>query len=733
MLLPTRRGARWRSAFVATAVVAMTVPASAGALTITSLKAGPVAPYSNPAALPFIPASSGPVAAPTPGASTLTADTNCAYGVVQPAIFVPDSITTYPGSGAPPAASASNARPVYNTDAPDTPLVQTTGTAGAFSDFCVAFRSTAAGTPTAGERVKDNLLELPVGVTAGIDATVKCSEEAFGRHKPNFDPITCPPQSIVGTAMVRLKVPAPVSPLTPDGTAVRDSPGRLYALETPAGQAARFGVGLVGGSRAVDLDGPGPGGNYAVADRATKFAIDVSQNGSATIGLLNQTDELAKVVPNAGGNPDGKGNNVVPIQLQGGAFRFWGSADAHPHGTSGTNPAAPWAANTKMATNFLRMPTTCSKDLTTKLTVNPYTAASASDVSWLAGDPAYYATATSSSAEFSTRLTGCESLPFDPSASIELTGDTKPGAHPGLKFSAVVPDGQEDLGGTTVVLPTGVATDLANVQNGCAPAVFLAGGCAADQIIGKVTAEISGVDSGQVGGDVYKVRVEGQTLPALGLALKGRFPLRVAGESRIDPSGRIINTFKDLPAFPQRALNLELFGGEKGLLQIPPNAVDICAVSSYDVTLVGQNGKSKTVSRPTTCGEKFRASIKGADTRRPYIHFSGAGATGKKVQSIRLTLPKGLTIAKNRIRSGSKIDKLELTVTGRTTRVRISKKSMRFSIPKPGSNGLRILTRKGTLNTSAKFRKRDNDMSVVARVVYTDGTKSNTTLPLERK
>lgn len=739
------RRARMRAALAAVIAATAVFPAAAGAATITDFKAGPVPSYNNGAGVPFIPAPApaGP-SAPTgnPGTATISADTNCTYGEVQTGLFVTESTPTWQGQGPAPAlgTTTSNVRAVYSTAGPDKPLTLSTQ-AGAYSDYCVAFRTTAAGHPhpsQGGERAKQTIVELPVGVAAAIDPQAKCSEADFKRHRDpeDYAPNTCARNTQVGTAMIRLRVPAPVTPLTPDGSTVRDSPGRVYALETPANQAARFGVVLLGGSRLVDGTAFGGNSNVQIPDRQTKFAIDVSQAGVATIALLNATDDLGVFVPNSGGTqangaPCAPGAIcTIPIQLHGAAFRFWGEASKHPHKA---NPADAAEAPTLMATDFLRMPTTCQKDLTSKLTVVPYTAGDSPLRGAFALYPGEKAQAEAAQSAVATsnavRLTGCEALPFNPTFKADLVGDTAKGNHVGLNIAIDVPEGNDDLGATRITLPDGVVSDLDNVKNSCLPADFVAIKCAPETIIGNVTATLSGIDADVVKGDIHMVRVEGQTLPALGFNFKGRLPLRLSGMSQIDSNGRIVNTFVDLPSIPQRTLRVALAGGPKSILRI---STARCAVSAFDAQLTSQNGKAVSFKQRTRCDAEFRATLKRADTSRPYLNFNGAGATGKKIKSLRLTLPPGVTIRRGNTNKRTKVSALEETVTKNTSRRRIGKKLLRISIPQTGSNGLKLLTRSKLLITSKKFRKRDDSPNLLARIVYTDGTKTEVRVPLER-
>lgn len=655
------RRARTARALLAVVAAALAVPAGASAdIPITSFKAGPVAAYSHQSGLPL-----------TSGALGNSQDTGCAYG------------TSF---SLPPAPQTA---PFINTTAPDTPL-QLSTQAGATTDYCVAFRLNP-GHPATGEDINNSVVELPVGTLAEIDKAAKCSVSTFNRESPAR--ALCPTNTQIGTAQAQLDIYNPALPAP--GIVTRDSPGRIYALDTPSTDAALLGVALL---------------SDAATGAETKFLIHVTQQGSPTVGLINKTDTLSKEVLAVAPS------TFAPIAIKANALRFWGAADAHKHVDSTFSPAS----FGQPAANFFRVGTTCFTPQVTKLTVNPYTdnASNASSKPTSASSTPY-------------TLTGCENLPFNPTFNAQLTGETNPGGHPGLSIQIKSPEGDQDLGATKITLPLGVATDLSRIQNACPQATFEADQCTDATIIGAVKATLSGINDDVVSGVVHMVKVEGKTLPALGFDFNGRLPLRISGVSDIDSQGRIVNTFSNLPSIPQRSLDVTLLGGSRGILQLPNTTK--CQTSAFDATLTSQNGWTKSFSLPKTCAEQLTARLEKADTKKPTLHFGGAGATGKKIQKLKLTFPSGVTVNKNKSQSGITVKNLDKEVTGDVKRSRLSKKELSFTIPKPGSNGLTIITRTGTLAASSKFTKREDAITVDARIVYTDGSKVTVKVPLTRK
>ncbi|MDO9357057.1 MAG: hypothetical protein Q7T55_25390 [Solirubrobacteraceae bacterium] len=665
MKLPALRRVQRAGTLVALAAAALVAPSGASAdIPITSFSAGPVTTYNNPAGLPFIP---GATAADAP----VTYDASCAYGT--PVL----GSTGYTYTGPEPALGLKTQ-------------------AGANSDYCVKFKLDS-GDASTGEDLENTLVQLPVGSLGEIDNAAKCTVEEFARESSALS--NCATNTQIGTAMAQLQVNPKVGPFGPGGTlapnpspqtirVLQDTPGRIFALTTPSDKAALLGVALVGSQPAGTAE--------------TKFLITVSQKGEATVGLLNQTDKLAKTLASVLDSD---------IAIRANALRFWGKAAEHPHiGNKGGAPATP-------AANFFRVGTTCSTPQVTTLTVNPYTDVNTASKPTVATSAPY-------------TLTGCEALPFNPTFTAGISGETTAGGHPALNVKITSPEGDEDLGATQITLPAGIATDLTRIQDSCPQATFKADACTDATVIGSVKATLSGINADVVTGVIHKVRVEGESLPALGFDFNGRLPLQVSGVTKIDAQGRIVNTFSSLPSIPQRSLEINLAGGAKGILQV--NSAK-CQQSGYDAILTGQNGKAKSFSIRTTCPEQITARLENADTTRPSLFIGGAGATGKKIETMRVTLPSGLTMQKNRSKSGIKFDKFEAAVKGEGKALRLNSKTLKLRIPKPGSSGLRVITRTGTLGASKKFADRTNAITLDVRMVYTDGTKANIKVPMTRK
>lgn len=611
-------------------LAAAVVPSSASALTITNVKAGPVASFNNLTGLPVNTGATG---------DTGTTDANC-----------------FP----------TNASPSFSNQA------------GGNSDYCITF-NIGAQDPATGEDVHDTLVQLPVGTQGDIDSAAKCTAAQFAEASPAAN--TCPAETQVGTIAALLAIGAPANTTTV-------APGKVYALTTPSDKAALLGVAL-----------------FSNTGLQSKYTITVSQLGNPTIGLQNQSGALANRTVVA------TSPSVVtaPIALLGTSIRFWGVANDHPHlGSSGL---------VKPAANFMRIGTTCSTDQTLTLTANPYTDTNPS--------------AQSATASTTYKLTGCDGFGFSPTFSAGISGETTPGGHPQLDVHIAVPSADEDLGTTKITLPAGIATDLSRIQDACPQATFEAAGCADSTVIGSVKASLSGIDDGVITGDVIKVKVDGKQLPGIGLNFKGRLPLRVLGISEVDGTGRLVNTFSNLPSLPQRSLDITLFGGSKGILQTDPTGK--CTASAYEATLAGQNGKSKSFSIATTCDVQLSATLGNSSKTHPTLLLGSAAPTGKKVKSLRIGLPKGLKFNSTFLKKSGKVtygfDSGLKATDGKAAKLGSKAK---FTFPGTGSAAFSVLTHTNVLKATSAFAKSISTGYIEFRIVYSDGTKLTKFVALKR-
>jgi hypothetical protein len=441
----------------------------------------------------------------------------------------------------------------------------------------------------------------------------------------------------------------------------------------------------------------------------SKYTITFTQNGQADIGLLSQTSDLPN---NTGG---------APIAVQASSIRFWGSAAAHPHRAAAdefTNPAAP--TTTTMAANFNSVGSSCTTPQTSTLTINPNTTANPFNPGAATSKPT---TATSS-----LNLTGCDAMPFTPSFTAGVTGDTTPGGHPALNIAIKVPAGNSNLGATTITLPVGLSTDLKNLQTPCPADQFAAANCPASTAVGTVNATIAQIADVQQG-TVYQVKIPGQSLPGIGLSFGGRYPLRVLGTTSVNAQGRVVNTFTNLPDLEENTLNITINGGSTGILQTSPGA---CVASSFNAVLTGQNAKQVNAAVPTVCPLQLVGTLLKSPASKPKFNLTGTAATGKSFDSVKYTLPAGLTINAKAWSKSKSLVVNKLSTKKSAHVAKLSNKTFKITMPKGGSTKYQAVNKIDVFQGSSKFAKSSSPIVLKVRTVLTNGTKTDSTVSISR-
>lgn len=333
--------------------------------------------------------------------------------------------------------------------------------------------------------------------------------------------------------------------------------------------------------------------------------------------------------------------------------------------------------------------------------------------------------------------TGCGDLPFAPSFQASLSGDTKANGYPQVNVTMVPRAGDSNLRGARVVLPVGLATDTANLKNICPRDQFDAGTCADATKVGTVSAAVS-ITNDVIAGNVHLVRIEGSTLPGIGMVFTGRYSQRVLSSVKVDGgTGRLIADFAAIPDLPLRRLDMTIAGGPKAPIKVSPKACT--ADTAWDATLTGQGGKTHKVSIPVKCDAANKPEPKQTLTwsAKSGLKLVVTAPTGKKLKSAKLTLPKGFKFTsskKNRSKyvkvavsggtKGKKRDKTKVTstsvsLTGVTSpsKVTLTAKPKGYVLPKKYKKKL----------------KKKTKLSIKSRVVLSDGTVVSKTLTVKTK
>jgi hypothetical protein len=231
---------------------------------------------------------------------------------------------------------------------------------------------------------------------------------------------------------------------------------------------------------------------------------------------------------------------------------------------------------------FLTNPTSCSGPQTATLRADPWQ------------DPGNFVTATTTL----PAMTGCASVPFTPSASVQPTtsaADTPTGLDTGIEVPQdEAPDGieQSQLKQTVVKLPEGMTVSPAGA-NGLQA-------CTPEQIGLDNASEPSCPDASKIGtaeivtpllkdpvdGSLYVAQQNanpfGSTLAVYLYAQADGAAVKLAGEVSTNPAtGQLTTTFSETPQLPFKSLRVRLEPGPRASLATPEG----CAAFSTDTTL----------------------------------------------------------------------------------------------------------------------------------------------------
>lgn len=334
------------------------------------------------------------------------------------------------------------------------------------------------------------------------------------------------------------------------------------------------------------------------------------------------------------------------------------------------------------------------------------------------------------------QMRDCDKLPFAPTVAAAVTGQTKANGRPNLSVRISSADGAAALKRAAVTLPAGVGVDLKQLPRACPQDTFRAGGCPASSKIGTVTGTLAITDE-PLGGTIYLLKPPaGAVLPGLGLDFTGRFAGRVVGSNSVDSkTGRLISRFDPIPDLPLTALQVDLAGGDGGILI----ATEELCLSTVDfaATLDGQNGARVQRSATNACNAplgtrltKLSGRMSGLRKGKPVLRLKGRGEADRLLRRVDLTLPSGWSLASQRGKRGSKYAKVSgLSVKASASAKRLSSRRLRLTMPSKGSSKFSLLTRTGTVVVRSKSKRTTKaKIAISAKLVYRDG--SSITIPL---
>jgi hypothetical protein len=270
----------------------------------------------------------------------------------------------------------------------------------------------------------------------------------------------------------------------------------------------------------------------------------------------------------------------------------------------------------------------------------------------------------------------CGRLPFNPRLTLTAgaKGLTKTGVHPPLKAVVTQKGGEANILNSKVVLPDILRPNAVqfNAPGGlCSDAQFAVRACPKPSLVGNARV-ITPVLPFQLRGPVYVVQETGSILPKLYVDLKGK-GIEVILRARNSFQGiRTVNTFDGLPDVPQAYFELNINGGNGGIL----NAFnDLCKATPrpFDVSFTGQNGKVSKSKPHLKVDGCVKASGVGASIASNTVRVSRKGIAKINVSCRDKKACKGSLSLKG---IGSKSFRIKASKRG-AVKIKVSKKGMR--------------------------------------------------------
>ena len=232
------------------------------------------------------------------------------------------------------------------------------------------------------------------------------------------------------------------------------------------------------------------------------------------------------------------------------------------------------------------------------------------------------------------RVGDCASLAFKPKLTLRLTGrrQVKTGRHPGVRAQvAQTGIGEAGIAKAVVKLPKSLALDPDNAQALCefedGTKPDLENHCPKGSIVGRAKATTPLLNKA-LAGNVYfvkNIRTDKRTgnkirtLPMIVVALRGEIAINLRGESSTaKKTGQLVNTFNTVPDAPITRFNLNIAGGNKGILAVTRTRkarINLCANPTghkAQARLDGHNTTSRntTVTVKTPCAKAAKQKPK---------------------------------------------------------------------------------------------------------------------------
>ncbi len=463
---------------------------------------------------------------------------------------VVNSVSVSGGVGAKPAVTATETTPISTTPAPfglQSASVRSLNADGSPDTqagshpyqvvtslaFNTLFHSDGAIMPSG--NLDRTILNLPPGLVGAATAIPTCSEQALDVLVTGSGVGGCPTDTQVGVVYASLATAVPETIEVP-----------VYNMAPPAGEPAEFAFLVQSSVEHINWS-VRSGGDYGL---------------TSALSATNETLPVYGATVDLWGNPADSSHDTQRFAPQGATFGIPGGAGGAP---------LPYGANPlPLITN----PTSCGSSLPIEVSVtswqNPNQPVEAGPLSLTDGEP----------------LTGCGSLPFDPTMTVQPTTSLADSPS-GLDVDLSMPQAQNvtgvaeaNLKNVRLSLPPGVTVNpsAASGLTGCSlKEIGIDDGnaptCPDSSKIGTVTIT-SPLISDELTGSVYVATPTnnpfGSLLAIYVTAYADGVWVKLAGRVLADPiTGQLVTTFENNPQLPFSDLELDFFGGDKGILATP--------------------------------------------------------------------------------------------------------------------------------------------------------------------
>ena len=278
--------------------------------------------------------------------------------------------------------------------------------------------------------------------------------------------------------------------------------------------------------------------------------------------------------------------------------------------------------------SFMRMPTSCAEGTS------------------LSRANSWDAPTVFSQKEFKMTPTGCDSLPFNPTAegTMGAPGATKAHQFPPVSTTLKFDPEEAALKRAEVILPLSLGPNLPGAQRACSRPQADASACPESSRVGTATID-SPLQADPVRGPVYVAFNTANALPGLIVMLPAPVSVRLDGLVEPIVEGTR-NTFASNPDLPVRSFTLAFDGGRPDAALVLTQ--DLCAVGTdltMSVKLVAHNGKERSFEQELAtpgCDPRGRVSIRRRGKLATLVARVTAARGGPGVTGITVKLPKTL-------------------------------------------------------------------------------------------